>query len=154
MGIRFKCSVCGEFDLCEECQGKTSHQEDHPFVKIRDPSSAPLSVEVQLEQEDVEGQGEEKEKVIKVEIEKEEEVELIFENRQEKKVVISSYLESVFGPDDTNSYQQFANMTCEKTEQRILESYILWVTRKNESEDNNIFAWLSSKAKSAKNNFD
>lgn len=105
-----------------------------------------------MEQEDVEGE----EKEIKVEIEKEkgEEVELKFENRLEKKVVISSYLESVFGPDDTNSYQEFAKMTCEKTEQRILESYILWVTRKNESKDNNIFAWLSSKAKAAKHNFD
>jgi hypothetical protein len=32
-GIRYKCSVCPDFDMCEKCEAETGHQ--HPMLKIR-----------------------------------------------------------------------------------------------------------------------
>lgn len=32
-GIRYKCSVCPDFDLCEKCEASNTH--GHPFLKIR-----------------------------------------------------------------------------------------------------------------------
>lgn len=40
-GIRFKCSVRPDFDLCEKCEAQGTHE--HPFLKIRHPSQAPNS---------------------------------------------------------------------------------------------------------------
>lgn len=34
-GIRYKCSVCPDFDFCEKCEAERSH--GHPFLKIRKP---------------------------------------------------------------------------------------------------------------------
>jgi hypothetical protein len=48
-GIRFKCAICHNFDLCLTCHDKKVHGIEHPFIKIRDPSSAPLLVQVNLE---------------------------------------------------------------------------------------------------------
>ena len=39
-GIRYKCSVCGDFDLCETCEAVDVHPE-HALLKIRRPSQAP-----------------------------------------------------------------------------------------------------------------
>jgi len=36
VGIRYKCTVCSDFDLCESCEQKDiGHNEDHSFIKIR-----------------------------------------------------------------------------------------------------------------------
>ena len=35
IGIRYKCTVCYDFDLCENCEEILDHQ--HPLVKIRQP---------------------------------------------------------------------------------------------------------------------
>lgn len=35
VGIRYKCSICPDFDFCEECESKVDHP--HEFLKIRRP---------------------------------------------------------------------------------------------------------------------
>jgi len=42
-GIRFKCSVHPDYDLCEECEAKGTYSK-HPMLKIRDPSFAPAQL--------------------------------------------------------------------------------------------------------------
>jgi hypothetical protein len=36
-GTRYKCTVCHDFDYCEECEKKFSETHNHPFLKIRKP---------------------------------------------------------------------------------------------------------------------
>ncbi|KAJ1953035.1 hypothetical protein EC988_003224, partial [Linderina pennispora] len=43
-GVRYKCGNCSDFDLCEKCEAKTSHDKSHIFVKIRNPSVVPSRV--------------------------------------------------------------------------------------------------------------
>jgi next-to-BRCA1 protein 1 len=37
IGCRYKCAVCKNFDLCEECEEKLSEKHLHPFIKIYHP---------------------------------------------------------------------------------------------------------------------
>jgi len=37
-GIRYKCSVCPDFDLCEACEKKGSHDPSHPLLKMTRPA--------------------------------------------------------------------------------------------------------------------
>jgi hypothetical protein len=34
-GARFKCKICPDFDLCEDCESKDVHPADHPMYKLR-----------------------------------------------------------------------------------------------------------------------
>jgi len=34
-GARFKCKICPNFDLCEDCESKNVHPADHPLFKFR-----------------------------------------------------------------------------------------------------------------------
>lgn len=38
-GIRYKCSVCKDFDYCSNCEERLTH--DHPFLKIKSPENVP-----------------------------------------------------------------------------------------------------------------
>ena len=38
VGCRYKCSVCPNFDFCEDCEKKYSHLHNHAFFKINTPS--------------------------------------------------------------------------------------------------------------------
>lgn len=49
VGVRYQCSVCGDFDLCERCEAAGAHSH-HTMLKIRKPSQAPVSVVAQYNQ--------------------------------------------------------------------------------------------------------
>jgi len=34
-GIRFKCRVCPDYDLCQTCEAKNTHPADHPLIKFK-----------------------------------------------------------------------------------------------------------------------
>jgi len=36
-GIRYKCSTCLNYNLCEKCEDISDHNENHVFVKIKEP---------------------------------------------------------------------------------------------------------------------
>jgi len=36
-GIRFKCTVCPDFDLCADCESKGNHPSSHAMIKLRQP---------------------------------------------------------------------------------------------------------------------
>ena len=44
-GIRYKCSVCPDFDFCERCETDKVHE--HPFLKIRKPDQSPAFIQCQ-----------------------------------------------------------------------------------------------------------
>lgn len=46
-GVRFMCSVCGNYDLCETCEAKGVHNQ-HPLLKIRKPNYAPAKIVCQF----------------------------------------------------------------------------------------------------------
>jgi hypothetical protein len=35
--MRYKCTICPDFDLCEACEAKGAHTAEHPLVKLRQP---------------------------------------------------------------------------------------------------------------------
>lgn len=39
-GVRYMCSVCSNYDLCENCERAGVHAH-HPMLKIRAPAHAP-----------------------------------------------------------------------------------------------------------------
>lgn len=45
-GVRYKCAVCNDFDLCEACEANTSHDSAHAFLKIKTPAAAPAAIMV------------------------------------------------------------------------------------------------------------
>eukprot|EP00475_Leptophrys_vorax_P016021 TRINITY_DN223_c0_g1_i1.p1 TRINITY_DN223_c0_g1~~TRINITY_DN223_c0_g1_i1.p1 ORF type:complete len:474 (+),score=154.44 TRINITY_DN223_c0_g1_i1:134-1555(+) len=38
-GVRFKCIVCENYDLCSDCEAKNVHEVSHPLLKIKVPRS-------------------------------------------------------------------------------------------------------------------
>ena len=44
VGCRYKCSVCDDFDFCEECEKKLGEKHNHPFLKIYEPKMTPLAL--------------------------------------------------------------------------------------------------------------
>jgi hypothetical protein len=50
-GIRYKCAVRENFNLCEECEAKGIHSE-HPMLKIRNPLVKVIKVTCEFETKD------------------------------------------------------------------------------------------------------
>lgn len=50
VGARYKCAICHDFDLCEDCEANTIH--DHPFLKIRHPGQKPMKIICILNEQD------------------------------------------------------------------------------------------------------
>jgi len=48
-GNRYKCTVCNNFDFCEECENNLGESHKHPLLKIRSPESAPMEIKCTLE---------------------------------------------------------------------------------------------------------
>ena len=42
VGVRYKCSVCQNFDLCSTCEELANHP--HPFIKINTSDQAPVAI--------------------------------------------------------------------------------------------------------------
>ena len=38
-GIRYKCSICDNYNLCEKCEENSNHDDDHILLKLRKPLS-------------------------------------------------------------------------------------------------------------------
>jgi hypothetical protein len=52
-GVRYKCSVCKDFDYCSNCEERLAHE--HPFLKIKDPANVPevmITILPELEEAD------------------------------------------------------------------------------------------------------
>jgi len=43
-GIRYRCVNCEDFDLCETCESKRLHREDHLFLKVYKPVVIPVKI--------------------------------------------------------------------------------------------------------------
>ena len=41
VGIRYKCSICDDFDYCEACEKKLGEKHNHPLYKINNPKMNP-----------------------------------------------------------------------------------------------------------------
>ena len=44
VGCRYKCTVCDNFDYCENCEKKFSAQHGHPLLKIKEPKLKPTFI--------------------------------------------------------------------------------------------------------------
>lgn len=44
VGVRYKCTVCKNFDYCENCEKTKGAAHQHPFLKIRKPELAPVQI--------------------------------------------------------------------------------------------------------------
>jgi len=49
IGHRYKCTVCLDFDYCDDCEEKLSENHSHPFVKLRKPSDSRVEVRCTIE---------------------------------------------------------------------------------------------------------
>merc|ERR1712196_479729 len=51
VGVRYKCAVRDDFDLCESCEASGQHDMGHPMLKIKTPAQAPAAIMVVLKED-------------------------------------------------------------------------------------------------------
>ena len=39
IGVRYKCFICPNYDLCSDCEKTNCHDIQHCFIKLKDPST-------------------------------------------------------------------------------------------------------------------
>ncbi len=49
VGIRYKCSVCPDFDFCQKCEATIEH--NHPFLKIKTLKQTPVKIFAVIQEE-------------------------------------------------------------------------------------------------------
>jgi hypothetical protein len=50
VGVRYKCAVRDDFDLCESCEASGNYDMGHPMLKINTPAQAPAAIMVVLKE--------------------------------------------------------------------------------------------------------
>ena len=48
VGTRYKCTVCPNFNFCEVCEEYTEHDDNHVFLKIKEPVSSEENLEKKI----------------------------------------------------------------------------------------------------------
>jgi hypothetical protein len=48
IGVRYKCTICNDFDFCESCEEKDKGNHGHPLLKINRPEMCPIAIECKL----------------------------------------------------------------------------------------------------------
>lgn len=48
IGIRYKCTMCPNFNLCENCEANTEHDDTHVLLKIKEPISSEKILEKKI----------------------------------------------------------------------------------------------------------
>lgn len=49
VGIRYKCAICPNFNLCENCEENTDHDDNHVLLKIKEPISSEKNLEQKIQ---------------------------------------------------------------------------------------------------------
>ena len=49
VGIRYKCSMCQNFNLCEKCEENTDHDDNHVLLKIKEPITSEKNLEEKIQ---------------------------------------------------------------------------------------------------------
>lgn len=44
IGVRYKCTICDNFDYCEKCEEKNNGEHGHPLLKIISPEMCPVAI--------------------------------------------------------------------------------------------------------------
>ena len=50
IGVRYKCTICHDFDFCEKCEEKDGGKHGHPLLKILRPDMCPIAIACKLDE--------------------------------------------------------------------------------------------------------
>lgn len=125
VGLRYRCTVCFDYDLCESCEAKTGDAHKHPLIKHREPvafgnchrNRGPRCPYMQRKQEEQKTTIESKEspkgdsptKSVKESVQQEPLKESVPQNQPEDK--ITNFFENILSlPKKFNEHYQFKRM--------------------------------------------